>query len=75
MRHSVNKLHRWIFVLSLTGCGQGLPALADPQLARNSLESALDVWQQGESRESLQSRTPAVYFNDDAWQADTQLIE
>ena len=65
----MNKFHavRWLPLVAVlaAGCGSGsLPPAADPDLARQTLTTALDAWKAGETAESLAARQPPLFFND-----------
>ncbi len=54
-----------------TGCGAPpLPPMANADEARSALSTSLEAFKRGETSESLTKRSPAVYFNDDRWQAN-----
>lgn len=56
-----------ILALFCVGCNNSLPAPAKPEIAVESLKTALNTWQSGASAESLQSMAPPIYFNDQLW--------
>jgi hypothetical protein len=60
-------------VLLAAGCGPGLPAEADPGLARDALRNVLDAWQRGDRPEALRAASPAVHVNDPDWSAGRRL--
>ena len=64
-----------MLLLGATGCGGPKPIAADSQRAREALQTALDAWQKGESEQSLQERSPPLYFNDPEWRAGKQLVK
>src|SRR5262245_44502976 len=50
---------------ALLGCSGGsLPDRADPEQAKQALQTALETWKKGESVETLTQRRPAILFND-----------
>jgi hypothetical protein len=63
-----------IAVTWIVGCDNAMPPAADPQRARSALQAALDAWKNGESLEALQTRSPAVYFNDEL-SSDKRLVK
>jgi hypothetical protein len=67
----------WIFMMCCcaVGCGKRLPSAADPHRARTGLETALDAWKSGQEIDSLRKLTPAIYFNDEIWQAKKKLVK
>lgn len=56
-----------ILATCFVGCSNSLPAPAKPEIAVESLKTALNTWQSGASAERLQSMTPSIYFNDQLW--------
>lgn len=64
-----------VLCLVTASCSQGLPAPADAEQARAALRTSLDAWKGGERPQSLQSRSPAIYFNDELWSAEQQLLQ
>jgi hypothetical protein len=58
----------------LGGCGKGLDDPVDPDQARAVLQTALDVWKQGESFGTLEKRNPPMYFNEPEWKAGKKLV-
>ena len=64
-----------LLVLIATGCGSPLPTAADPQRAKVALQTSLDAWKVGASADSLQQQSPAIYFNDEIWQAQHKLTK
>lgn len=64
-----------VILVAAAGCGQGLPPAADPGRARAALQTSLEAWKEGQSPDALRARSPAIYFNDDAWKADTRLAD
>jgi hypothetical protein len=70
------KQRHWALILvAAAGCGQGLPPAADPGRARAALQTSLEAWKAGQSPDALRARSPAIYFNDDAWKADARLAD
>lgn len=65
----------WLLLVCAVGCGGKLPPEADSDRARNALQTALETWKGGEKVESLQKRQPAIYFNDELWRAERQLVD
>ena len=60
--------------VSLVGCGtKNLPA--EPDLAKQSLEAALNSWKQGEQPAALDQRTPAITMGDLAWKEGRKLSD
>jgi hypothetical protein len=57
------------------GCGQRPPPEADPDKAREALNTALDAWKKGEKPEALQGRSPAIYFNEPQWYEGRKLLD
>jgi hypothetical protein len=67
----------FVFVLGVAlvaGCGKSHSPAADPERARKALTAALDAWKGGERLETLQARTPAIYFNDEL-SAEKRLVK
>jgi hypothetical protein len=62
-----------LIAISAAGCGSKMPSAADPERARASLTTALDAWRNGDSPDTLQKRSPAIYFNDEVWQSKVGL--
>jgi hypothetical protein len=60
-------------VPGLSGCGAKLPEAADAEGARQALRTGLDLWKSGETIDSLQKRSPPIYFKDSDWKAGWQL--
>ncbi|MFO0867773.1 MAG: hypothetical protein U0935_02395 [Pirellulales bacterium] len=57
------------------GCAPKLPPVADPERAKQALQTALEAWKNGETIESLTKRTPAIYFNEEVWQGGQTLLK
>jgi hypothetical protein len=57
------------------GCGQRVPPDADPEVARTSLQTALDAWKGGDRPEALHGRSPPIYLNDPQWHAGSRLLD
>lgn len=61
----------WVlWCLLVVGCGQhsqGIPAAANPSVAREALTAGLDAWKSGQRPEVLKGRQPAVHFTDLDW--------
>ncbi|MFO0818335.1 MAG: hypothetical protein U1A77_10365 [Pirellulales bacterium] len=57
------------------GCGPKLPPVADPELAKQALQTALEAWKNGQTIESLTKQTPAIYFNEEVWQGGQTLLK
>lgn len=74
---------RRFFVLALLvvagtlsgGCGPKLPPVADPERAKQALQTALEAWKNGDTIESLTKQTPAIYFNEEVWQRGQSLLQ
>ena len=63
-----------LLFLALAGCGGGSPPRpADPDAAREALQTALDAWQRGDSPASLQGRRPPIHVVDHDWGAGLRL--
>jgi hypothetical protein len=60
--------------LGVAGC-TGRPAPADPALARQILNKALDAWKQGEAPDDLQKGNPAIVVADREWAAGKKLVD
>jgi hypothetical protein len=61
--------------LACAGCASSLPPAADAQQARTAMETALDAWQRGDTRESLSGRTPPIQFSDLHWAKCYRLVK
>jgi hypothetical protein len=55
------------------GCRHSLPPQADREAARQALCTALNAWQNGETAEALQKRSPPIYITDLDWRAGRRL--
>jgi len=64
-----------LMLLCSAGCSDPLPPAANPERAREALQSALDAWQKGETVESLQAGLPAIHVNDPEWRSNTKLVK
>jgi hypothetical protein len=64
-----------IGLLFVVGCGAGAGYRLDPQIAEQSLEIALNVWQSGEKQEVLQLKSPKIVMGDYQWAAGKKLVE
>jgi hypothetical protein len=77
--HRINVSGRLLWWLGLAllpaGCGDKLPPAADADKARQALQTSLDAWKAGDSREALQSRSPAIYFNEPLCQPGHRLLD
>lgn len=68
----------WSAVLCLVvaaGCGGPQPEIVNPELARQTLESTLDRWKQGDLPETLATENPEVIVQDMDWTNGAKLIE
>lgn len=63
-----------LFLFACIGCGDA-EAQKQLDLAKQSVQSALDTWKRGESAESLKTGTSPVEFHDDDWQKSARLLE
>jgi hypothetical protein len=61
----------------LAGCGSGPyeSAPVNPEIARETLTSALESWKDGESIEALQEDSPAIVVQDFDWSAGMKLLD
>lgn len=66
-----------VLVLALAaGCsGNKPPPPADPGVAKQALQDALEAWKRGDKPEALQSRSPAIYLNDPQFKKGTKLVK
>ena len=76
---STHCLHRsWsvglLILLACIGCGDA-EAQKQLDLAKQTVQSALDTWKRGESAETLKTGTNPVEFHDDDWQKSARLLE
>jgi len=60
-----------VMLLGLLGCSEGKTYPLDRDLARSSLEDAMQAWIDGQKPEDLQ---PGMYVSDPAWQAGKKLV-
>lgn len=62
-------------LILLAGCGGGrpMPAAANPNLAKESLEKALSKWAAGEKPEALAAESPQIYVSDFDWKDGRKL--
>jgi hypothetical protein len=72
MRRSVRRavlrnLAFGVCLLALTSCGNKPEPPVDTNEAANQLRSVLEAWKGGQPYESLQQRSPPVYFNEALW--------
>jgi hypothetical protein len=81
MCSSLNRFMIVLFAAALgvsVGCGgtNYTPAQAsDPNLARQSLQVALDTWKSGESAQVLANQSPRLYVGDEDWRQGLALKE
>ena len=71
-------IRRWFTILlfaGVVGCGPKMPPVANADLAREALQVALQSWKQGDKTESLQERSPPIYFNDEFRRDGQQLVD
>ena len=63
-------------VALLGGCsGSHWAASVDPERARETLKTALDVWKKGEEPTTLTSNTPAITAQDLDWMGGATLVD
>jgi hypothetical protein len=65
-----------LMVLTFCGCGPAYSPEAhrvDPVQARSTLEAVLTGWQQGETPDAWQQKSPAVVVQDMEWKAGAKL--
>ncbi len=65
-----------LLVLASCGCGPKYSPEAhrvDPAQARSTLEAVLNGWQQGETPDAWQQKTPAVVVQDMEWKSGAKL--
>lgn len=61
----------WVF-----GCSGGTgPAVVQPELARQTLMTALNAWKDGNSIDSLRTQSPEIVVQDMDWTAGKQLTD
>jgi hypothetical protein len=63
--------------LVLAGCGSGPyeSAPVNPEIARETLNAALDSWKNGETVESLKEDSPSIVVQDFDWSGGAKLLE
>jgi hypothetical protein len=62
-------------VAALAGCRRHAPpAPADPDKAREVLQTTLTAWQKGESADSLRRQWPAITAVDPKWKSGHRLV-
>lgn len=72
---------RWwlalVLVLALAaGCsGKKPPPPADPEVAKQALQDALEAWKGGAKPDALAARSPAIYFNDPQFKKGRRLLK
>jgi hypothetical protein len=57
------------------GCNGPKSAPANPETARNALDTSLQAWKNGAKSESLQNQSPAVFFYYDSWEKGERLLD
>jgi hypothetical protein len=60
--------------LAFTGCSDA-ESQQELDLARKSVQAALDAWKRGEAAETLRSLSPPLEFHDDDWGQAARLID
>ena len=63
-----------VVLLVCGGCGDA-EAQKQLDLAKQSVQTALDAWKRGDSWESLKTAATPIEFHDDDWQASAKLLE
>jgi hypothetical protein len=59
----------------LQGCHRGLDKDVDADEAAKALQTALEAWESGKSREELEKMTPSILINEDDWRTGKRLLE
>jgi hypothetical protein len=61
-------------LIAVPGCtGGSAPAVADQDLARRTLDSALESWRKGETVEAMKRASPAIVVSDPKWGGGARL--
>src|SRR6516162_5502314 len=62
---------------ALAGCGSGpyKSAPVNPDIARDTLNSAMESWKSGETIESLKADSPSIVVQDLDWSAGAKLLD
>ncbi len=64
----------WLTVALFPGCRSNTPSPAQPEKARETLQTVLTAWQNGDSVESLGKRNPAITASDPRWRDGVRLL-
>ena len=67
-----------VFVLSVsvfTGCGPKLDPPVDTGAATEQLKVVFSAWKSGQPFDSLEQRSPAIYFSEALWRDGNTLLE
>ena len=59
---------------TLAGCGDG-ELQQELEVAKESVQAALDAWKRGESVAALKARATPIEFHDDDWKRAARLID
>ena len=62
----------------IVGCSSETPPLenkTNSDLARETLDTALNTWQKGENFNSLTTRSPSIFINDEDWRRGKKLTK
>lgn len=65
-----------LLLVACIGCGSGSgPWKLDVDLARESLETSLKAWKEGETPAALEQKSPKIIVGDVDWKSGKKLLE
>jgi hypothetical protein len=64
-----------VLCLFASGCSGGGPGRVDAPLARQSLQTVLESWKNGDQPRALQDRSPKIVVQDVDWEAGRALVD
>lgn len=75
-RHFIVRLLAFHLIVGALGCsGEASNDAVRPDLAKETLNTALSAWKDGQKVEALQTRSPSIVVQDMDWSAGKQLRE
>jgi hypothetical protein len=74
---SCSLIAMFLGAFAVAGCGSGpyKSAPVNPDIARDTLNSAMESWKSGETIESLKADSPSIVVQDLDWSAGAKLLD
>lgn len=63
-----------VMLMTMVGCGGGVPYPVKPDVARQTLTQVMESWKKGETPESLQQAPKKIVVQDMDWMSGSTLV-